>query len=221
MRHCEQCRVDIKGDWDVCPLCHDPLETESDAAEPNPYPDIPLRFNKHQGTRLLTVISFILIVGSFFVELLLSGDMTGLRLLLFGVMSMWLVVLIIVRKRRNIAKGIVYLIVSVSFLCVYWDYKSGWSGWSTTYAVPIVCSFALVAMFIAVRFVRLEVRDYILYVLAAALIGLLPALSLFFGWVTQTLPSWLSVGLSAAMLVLILIFQGGDILEELEKRMHI
>lgn len=223
MRHCEHCRVDIKGDWDSCPLCHRPLDTEEDVAVPNPYPDIPLRFNKQYVMSLLTWLSLVLIVAYFVVDLLLGDNLEGrgLRLLLFGVMSMWLVVLILIRKRRNIAKGIVYLIVSVSLLCIYWDYATGWEGWSTTYVVPIVCSFALVALFIAVRVVRLSVGDYVLYLLAAALIGLFPALFLLFDWITQPVPSWISVGMSAVMLSLILIFQGGDIWGELQKRMHI
>ncbi|CZQ93687.1 Hypothetical protein Tpal_1670 [Trichococcus palustris] len=221
MRHCEHCRVDIKGDWDSCPLCQRSLDTEAEVTVPNPYPDIPLRFNKQYVMSLLTWLSLILIVAYFVVDMLLRDKLEGLRLLLFGVMSMWLVVLILIRKRRNIAKGIVYLIVSISLLCVYWDYATGWEGWSTTYVVPIVCSFALVALFIAVRVVRLSVGDYVLYLLAAALIGLFPALFLLLDWVTQPLPSWISVGMSAAMLSLILIFQGGDIWVEWQKRMNI
>lgn len=221
MRHCYNCKVDIKGDYNTCPLCHESLILENKSAEQNPYPDIPLRFNKQQVVKLLIIVSIVIIGLWFIIEGLSSRQITPLKLVLLGVMSMWLVVLIIIRKRRNIAKGIVYLIVSLSLIGVYFDYLDGFGGWSTTYVVPIICSFALIAMFIAVRVVRLEVGDYVLYLLIAALLGLIPALFLLFNWVTQPIPALLSIVLSGVMLILILVFWGSDILGELKKRMHI
>jgi hypothetical protein len=169
----------------------------------------------------LTLISFALIITFLLIELIWIGRMENLQLALFGIISMWLSVLILIRKRRNIAKGIVYLIVSLSLLCIYLDYLSGWSGWSTTYAVPIICSFAIVSLYIAVRLVKLGVRDYVLYLLTAALLGLLPALFLTLDWVTTSLPSSLSVMMSAVTLVIILLYHGGEIWRELYKRMHV
>jgi hypothetical protein len=46
-----------------------------------------------------------------------------------------------VRKRRNVAKGTVHLVVLVGLICVYWDYLTGCRGWSLTYAVPILDLF--------------------------------------------------------------------------------
>jgi len=221
MRHCYNCKVDIKGDHNTCPLCHESLLLENNSAEQNPYPDIPLRFNKQQVVKLLIIVSIITIGLWFIMEGLSSHQITPLKLVLLGVMSMWLVVLIIIRKRRNIAKGIVYLIISLSLIGVYFDCLDGFGGWSTTYVVPIICSFAIIAMFIAVRVVRLEVGDYVLYLLVATLLGLIPALFLLFDLVTQPIPAMVSVGLSGVMLILILVFWGSDILGELKKRMHI
>lgn len=221
MRHCYNCNVDIKGEHNACPLCHESLLLENKSAEQNPYPDIPLRFNKQHVVKILIIISLLIIGLWFIIEGLSSRPTTPLKLILLGVMSMWLVVLIIIRKRRNIAKGIVYLIVSLSLIGVYFDYLDGFGGWSTTYIVPIICSFSLIAMFIAVRVVRLEVGEYVLYLLIAALLGLIPALFLLFDWVTQPIPALLSVGLSGIMLILILVFWGSDILGELKKRMNI
>lgn len=221
MSYCQHCQVTVNGDWLTCPLCHQPLEKSSDTPVPNPYPDIPLRFNKEQVIRILMIISLATISISLIIELFWLHSAKGLNIISFGIVSMWLVLLIIIRKRRNIAKSIVYLIISLSLLSIYWDYVGGWSAWSTTHAVPMICIFALVAMYIAVRLVKIEVGDYILYLLCAALIGFIPAVFLFFNWVTTPLPSWLSIGFSTIMLVITIIFYRVEVLKELEKRMMI
>ena len=197
------------------------LETGKGLSESSSYPDIPLRFIKQQVITRLLLTSVAIICLSLAAAAFLPGGMEWLRMIIFGVASMWLVVLIIVRKRRNIAKGIIYLIVSLSVIAIYWDYLEGWSGWSTTYFVPLICSFAIIAMFIAVQLVRLEAGDYVLYLLAAALLGLIPAFFLTFGLVTQTIPALISIGLSSILLILTSVFRGKLILNELEKRMNI
>lgn len=221
MSYCQHCQVTVTGDWSTCPLCHQSLEKSSGTPIPNPYPDIPLRFNKEQVIRILMIISLVTISISLVIELFWLHSPKGLNIISFGIVSMWLVLLIIIRKRRNIAKSILYLIISLSLLSIYWDYVGGWSAWSTTHAVPIICIFSLVAMYIAVRLVKIEVGDYIIYLLCAALIGFIPAVFLFFDWVTTPLPSWLSISFSTVMLVITIIFYRVEVLKELEKRMMI
>lgn len=221
MKYCPHCRVKLKGDWTVCPLCHQSVEENHLETEPSPYPDIPLLFNKRKVFTQLMLASLLIILGFFIIEFFFPSPLTTLQMALFGVMSLWLVVLIIIRKRRNIAKGIVYLIVSLSFICVYLDYQAGWNAWSTTYAIPLICFFAIVAMFVAVRIVQLEVGDYILYLLTATILGVVPAAFLFFGWVTTGIPSQLSLLFSILMFTWTITTHGRAIWKELQKRAQI
>lgn len=221
MKHCPHCGVNIKGEWETCPLCHRAVERTDLEQEENPYPNIPLLFNTKKVIRLLMLASLLIILGFFIVEFFIPSPMNTLQMALFGIMSLWLVVLIIIRKRRNIAKGIVYLIVSLSLICVYWDFQAGWSYWSTTYAIPIICSFAIIGMFIAVRIVHLKVGDYILYLLTATILGLVPGAFLFFSWITLEFPSQLSLLFSILMLLWVLANHGKEIRAEWHKRAQI
>ena len=221
MKRCTHCQVSVKGDWDRCPLCHQELEADSRVNSISPYPDIPLRFDKKKVIQRLMLLSLLIILVVFTLGLFFPSPLGPLRISLFGIMSLWLVALIIIRKRRNIAKGIVYLIVSTSLLCVYLDYMAGWSAWSTTYAIPIICISAIIAMFIAVRIVHLKVGDYILYLLTATLLGFLPATFLLFNWTTWAFPAQLSLLMSMLMFAWIIWKHGKDILTELQKRAQI
>lgn len=220
MRKCPNCQVEVKGEWSSCPLCSTVLEKGSKKVS-NPYPAVPLKFDRSIVTKLLLLVSMAIISSTFLVGLIWRGEIFGLQGALFGIMTMWLVVLIIIRKRRNLAKSLLYVLISLSAICIYTDYTSGWTGWSTTYAMPIVCSAAILGMFLAVRLIKMEVGDYVLYLLAAVLIGMLPTLFLIFNWVTTTIPSWISIALSFVMLVSIFLYHGKEIRLELQKRLFV
>lgn len=221
MRRCPECAVDIEGDWTRCPLCAATLVGDAVAS---PVPAVPLDFSRRRVVRVLFLSSLAVILASFAGQLLFtrgSADIGVLRFVWLGVITMWLVVLMAVRKRRNVAKDTVYLVVLIGLACVYWDYLTGWHGWSLTYAVPIVSACSIVALLITVRVMRIEVGEHIVYSGLTVLLGLTPIGFLAFGWVTNPVPSSICGALSLVVLVLIQLARGADVRHELAKRLHL
>ena len=174
MRRCPDCTVEVEGEWARCPLCGTTLVGEP---VPGPYPTVPLRFSRRRVLRVLFLTSLAVIVLSFLAQLLFGRDQDGigaLRSVWLGIVTTWLVVVMAVSKRRNLAKFIVYLVVLAGGVCVYWDYLSGWSGWSLTFVVPIVCAASIVGLLITARVVRIEVGDYVVYSGLTVLLGAHP-----------------------------------------------
>jgi hypothetical protein len=215
------CALDIEGDWSRCPLCSGPVAGK---AGRSPLPAVPLTFSRRRVLRALFLTSIAVIAASFGAQLLFHrefGDLGVLRSVWLGVSTMWLVVLMAVRKRRNVAKGTVYLVTLVGLACVYWDYLTGWYGWSLTYAVPIMCACSVVALLITVRVMRIEVGDHILYSGLTVLLGLAPLGFLAFGWVHNPVPSAICGSLSLVTLVALQIVSGPEVRHELVKRLHL
>lgn len=221
MRRCPECSVAIEGDWRQCPLCAAPAVGE---AVPSPLPTVPLTFSRRRLLKILFLTSLAVIAASLAAQLLLGHGPEGFGLLRsgwLGVTAMWLVVLMAVRKRRNVAKGTVYLVVLIGLVCVYWDYLTGWRAWSLTYAVPIVCASSIAALLITVRAMRLEAAEHILYSGLAAVLGLAPIGFLAFGWVTYPLPSAVCGALSILALVVLQLARGREVRLELARRLHL
>ncbi|MDN6399000.1 MAG: DUF6320 domain-containing protein, partial [Brachybacterium sp.] len=135
MRTCTDCSLQVEGDWELCPLCGSALHgTEPGGpGAPGPYPAVPLRFSRRRVLRVLTLTSLGVIVLSFLAQLLFRHDaesIGALRSVWLGIVATWLVVLMAVSKRRNLAKFIVYLVVAAGGVSVYWDFLTQWSGWS-------------------------------------------------------------------------------------------
>jgi hypothetical protein len=225
--HCRACDVDIVGTWPKCPLCRQSLderEPEAGSSDEAPLPKVPLSFSRRGLMRALVVSSFVVIAISLAAQLLLVRDdrsVGWLRSVWLGVTCMWLLVLTAVRKRRNVAKAAVYLTVLVSAACSYWDFLTGWHRWSLTYAVPIVCTGAGLAVLIIVRAMRVETGEHILYTAAVTLLGVLPILFVVFGWSSNPWTGIISACVSAVVLLLLPSTRGREIRKELAKRLHL
>ena len=221
MRHCADCDADVEGDWTRCPLCAGALTGEPVVG---PLPAVPLRFSRRRLLRALVLTSLGVVLASFAVQLLITPGVPGLgvlRSVWLAIAGLWLVVLMAVHKRRNLAKSTVYFVVLVGLVSVYWDYLLGWSAWSLTYAVPILCASSLLALMIIVRLMRMEVGEHIVYSGLVVLLGLTPLVFLGLRWVTTPLPSAICGALSVATLVLLQLARGAEARHELAKRLHL
>lgn len=222
MNHCPACHVDIKGDWARCPLCQTKLKIKkSEEAEETDFPEVPLRFNRKKIRSILSLSSVLIIFLYFIAHFIWRFEFFDLEYVLFGIMIMWLMMLVIVRKRRNIVKGIVYILFLFSILSLYFDYINGWLGWSLTFVIPILCISALLSMFISIQLMNLKAGDYVLYLQLAAIIGLIPAIFLLMDWVVFSLPSLLSILFSLLMSIAVFFRHRRAVISELEKRMHV
>lgn len=221
MSFCPNCEVNIKGDWTECPVCQTPLECEEDKGKmKSSFPKIQLQYNRQKAVQSFLRYSLIIVFLYFVVNYFWTFKFFGLEYVILGLLITWTNVVILVRKRRNIAKAINYIQFFISLAAVYIDYMNGWEGWSITFVIPILSISALIAMNIALKVVNLRVGDYILYLELAAIVGIVPLLFLVMNWVEHSLPSIISVVFSVIMFTGVLFKYRQMLIRELQKRMH-
>ncbi len=222
MLYCPKCRVHIRGARERCVLCGNTLTgPDSDNVGEEIFPVIPPAFESHLAIRILVFISFATIASSFAIRMIFPTNVNWPVFVVFGLVSMWLSLIAVVRKRHNIPKTILWQVTVITLLSVLWDWLIGWRGWSLEYFIPIIYVAAELVMYTTARIMRLSIRDYITYALLDGLFGILPIIFILFGWVKQQYPSIICVTVSVIFLLAIFIFQGEDIKNELGKRMHI
>lgn len=226
MSTCPDCRLRVEGDWEHCPLCGSALEGRAPrgGAASDPFPTVALRFSRRRVLRVLALTSLGVIALSFLAQLLFRDDVETLsawRAVWLGIVTTWLVVLMAVSKRRNLAKFIVYLVVAAGGVSVYWDFLTQWSGWSLTYAVPILCAASIIGLLITVRLIRMALADYVVYSGLTVLLGLTPIVFLALGWVGVAVPSVICGALSIAVVVLLFTLRGSAVRHELAPRLHL
>lgn len=219
---CKQCKVYIRDNKKTCPLCGNILaEDFNNVKGDDVYPVIPPTYERHMVIRFLLFFSIVTIVISYIIRKLFPTNVNWPTLVFLGLLSTWLSITDALRKRHNITKSIMWQVIIVSSLSIFWDWKIGWKGWSFDYAIPILCIAAMIVMYVTAKVMKLGVSNYIAYFLLGGLFGIIPVLFILFDLVTVDIPSIISVAVSIIFLSAILIFQGDNIKQELQKRMHI
>ncbi|HOP99344.1 MAG TPA: DUF6320 domain-containing protein [Acetivibrio clariflavus] len=219
---CNHCKVYIRDGKNKCPLCGNILSRNDEInMEEAIYPEIPPSYERHLAIRILIFISVVAIVISFIIYRLFPTSVNWPVLVVMGIMSVWISIGYVLRKRSNITKTIMWQVVIMSLLSIIWDWKIGWRGWSLDYAIPFLCIAAIIVMFVTAKAMRLGTGYYIAYFLLGGLFGIIPGLFILLDLVSVDYPSIISVAVSIIFLSAIIIFQGENILSELQKRMHI
>ncbi len=222
MQYCNHCKVYIKDNKDQCVLCGNtlPIEDNQDV-ERATFPYIPPFYESNITMKILTFISISAIVISFAINIIFPASINWPLLVVLGLVSIWIGLYVIIKKRYHIPKKIIMQSVIISLLSVFWDWKTGWRGWSTTYVIPIIIVSAMALMYITGKILKVSTRDYITYSLIDGFFGIVPLTFILFELVNPIYPSIISITVSIISIAAIFIFQGEEIKQELDKRMHI
>ncbi|AUS96985.1 hypothetical protein CDQ84_02470 [Clostridium thermosuccinogenes] len=222
MKYCDHCQVHLRGNRDVCPLCGNMLPEGSEGSlQEEICPVIPPSYESHLAVKIMVFISIVATVASFAVYIIFPTDINWPILVLLGILSMWVSLVVVIRKRHNMPKNIMWQVTIVSALSVVWDWKTGWRGWSLEFFIPIACVTAMLVMYVTAKIMKLSVRDYIAYALLNGLFGIIPGLFILLDWIKVYHASIACIALSIIFISAIFIFQGENIKAELKKRMHI
>ncbi len=219
MRRCEHCDVTVEGEGALCPLCHGPLRGE---ASPDVFPVVPLVSRRyHLLIRLAVFLSVVVAVVCLLINrVTFHGEWWSL-LVLGAIGSLWVSLVMAVRKRTNLPKGILWQVVLLSLLSLAWDWGTGWHRWSINYVIPLVCMLAMLAIALLSRVIRKRLEEVLVYLLIDGALGIAPLVFLLAGWVSVELPSLLCVAVSVLFFVAIILFWGDVLRGELSRRFHI
>lgn len=220
MNHCSHCKVYIRDNKDKCVLCGNKVQIEGDKLKTSFFPKIPPFYDSNMAMKIMAFISLSAIVISFAVNMIFPSNINWPLLVVFGLLSVWLGLFVIIKRRYHIPKKVIMQVVILALLSVFWDWETGWRGWSTTYVIPILIVSAMVIMYVTAKILKLSTRDYITYCLIDGFFGIVPVIFIVFKWVDVVYPSIISIAVSLISLAAIFIFQGEAIKLELNKRMH-
>lgn len=220
MKNCPSCHVSVTGDPSSCPLCQGDLQ--GDAEDNAPFPSVPLLMQKNK--HFLRSVAFLTVAAAIICVLInLANTEAGWWSLFVvgGIATFWLAFLFIVQKRGNLHKTITWLVAILCGVSAIWDISTGYHRWSVNFVIPITCTSAMIAMNVISRVLKLDVRDYLIYLCIDAIFCITSLFLLIFGELTVVIPSLICAACSLLFLAALFIFEGKTLLEELQRRMHI
>ena len=221
MQKCDNCKVSLKGNYSVCPLCGGILHENEEKGE-EVFPNLPTIFQEFNiFIRVIILISIVAIIISLAINLIFTKDSRWSLIVAAGIACMWISLFIIIRKKNNIPKTIVWQVVVIGILSVLWDWSMGWLGWSIDFVIPAICFGAMIVMSIAAKILKIGVRDLVVYLFIDIIFGFIPIIFLITGVLKVIFPSVICVATSTISLAALILFQGDNMKTELRKKMHI
>ena len=220
MKYCEKCRVSVRGNPELCPLCQSRLTGEGEDGEPFPA----VRSVYRQFERLFKWLLFATVSAAIIcvaVNLIMPDTGAWSLFALLGLVCFWIIMYFSIRRRAGIARYIANQGAVVAGASLVWDIVTGWRGWSLDYALPIAFTAAMLAIVVTSIVLRSDASDYITSLLFIGAGGLIPLIFYFTGILGITIPSIICVACSLILFVGLLVFRGGEMKYELAKRFHV
>lgn len=221
MLYCENCKIQLRGKYARCPLCQGDLTGEADPAG-NVFPTV---FSREQTYRKLLVW---LALGSvaaaavcIAVNLILPSGGWWFPLVVGGILSFWISLALVLKKRMNLPKTILWQVGVLSLLAFCWDRFTGFQGWSLNYVLPILCTSTMVAMSVIAKIRKLEIQNYIFYLVVDCVFGIISFALLAAGKITVVIPSAICFAMTIIFLAALLLFQGKALAAEMQRRFHL
>lgn len=222
MLHCEHCKVDLPGNPGRCPLCQNAPVGTPDNAESR-FPDLPSP--KQTMDRIIFIWAAFASVcaAAICITINLISHVGGWWSLfvVIGIASLWIDFYLMLKNRKNLPKNILWQVAAVSIIAFLWDFFTGYRGWSLDYVLPILCTCAMVAMTVIAKIRRLDIQDYILYLVIDCILGVVSLVLILTGVTRVIIPSAISFGSSLIFLAFLFIFEGKALMAEIQRRLHL
>lgn len=217
MRKCKKCQISYTGNINRCPLCQGKLIGEIASS---PFPKIKKTKEKILYKVLLFTSIAIGIIFAF-VEYLIHKELIITKYAIFGLFTIYILVISVITKYKNILKMMNKYFIIILFLMFFWFIITK-SLIITTYIIPIVCIVILIFNSITMLVLKDSyINKFLSIILLDCLIGFLPALLLILNLITNNILTYSCLLLDILIFIGLVIFYYDIIIDELIKKINI
>lgn len=186
------------------------------------YPKIRNVKTGSMAIKLMAIVSIVVSLMCTIVNLCTSTKYLWCVIVMVGIIYSWITVMYSVNRNVNIASSVVLQIVAISLLNLCIDFAIGYQGWAINLAIPIIIMVANVTILVlTIASVRREYK-YAVYQLIITVLSFIPLIIYFAfdGIITRPIFTIISSSIAAFTFVVSLILCGRNIVEELDRRLH-
>ncbi len=219
MRYCRSCKFNIENDLKKCPLCGTHTE-EKDKNYNNDYPKVENRYITDLINQAMLFIAIAISIVSLFVNRYLARSVPWSFIAIIGVFYLLLSSKFILNKGKNYGFFVLTQVVLISIVIFLIDHLIGYNGWSVDYVIPFVIISGSLAISTISIISPFKYKEYIVYLLIIALLGLIPLVLILCGVAKVYWTSAVCVIYSVLTVLAMIIFSRRKLNTELKKRLH-
>ena len=172
--------------------------------------------------KIMAIVSIVIALTCTIVNLCTSTRYLWCLIVMVGIIYSWITVIYSVHRNINIASNVVLQTIAISALTLCIDYILGYQGWAINLAIPIIIIVANVTILVLTIVSVRRYYKYAIYQLILSVLSFIPLIILlaFDGIITRPIFTIIASSIAAFTLVMSLILCGRNIVEELDRRLH-
>lgn len=156
MKYCENCKIQVDGERDYCPLCFRELSGECEHSTPI-FAERSL--NEHSNrrnnfiTKLFSFMTICAIVICLIINFMVNPDVFWSLTVISGLLYVWVLVAHTIISRRNIFEKVLFQLLSLIFILFTTDMLSNDHSWFPEIVFPSVsmCAASVLLMIIFIK----------------------------------------------------------------------
>ena len=208
MQYCEKCKVKITGLNKCCPLCGGDLTGNIDENS-QAFPKVAKeKYKKHILLKAFILSSVAAAFICAAINISFNKSAPWSLFVFAGLISIWLIIGIVFKKRQNPIRTMLCFAFIVSLLALLWDFMTGFFGWSINFVLPFLYVFTIVITALIIPIFRIKKEDCLFYLSMEAFLGIIPLFLLVLNALNTTWPSAICAATGIITLAAQIIFNG-------------
>jgi hypothetical protein len=222
MRYCNNCKVTIENDFDLCPLCKKKTIKSSNDTLENDFPMQNIsKGDMNKKIARLFVFAFIALIGlNILLNLIFSFTFIWAPYSIVILFYAYLMIMNAMRSYRNIGTIVVINVYMLSIIGFILDMILGFSGWSLDYLAPILILAGIISLVIFIFIKPLLFLNYFIYMLTITFFGIIQLVLLLSNIIEFKVISIIAVFTSIMTIIGMFMFGDKKAKNEFIKRFH-
>lgn len=186
------------------------------------YPQIRNVKRSNFAIKILIIISIIVSTICVIVNVCTSTKYLWCLLVIVGIIYSWITVLYSIHTNVNIGSNVTIQALAISVLTLCIDFILGYKGWAINIAIPIIIMVANVTILILTFVSVSRYYKYAVYQLIIFVLSIIPLIIyyVFNGVIVKPILMIISSSIAVFTFIISLILCGKNIMEELDRRLH-
>ena len=217
MSKCLKCNVLLDTLSDRCPLCNSEVKETNNPT----YPKIKLKFTNLLFRKIMLLIAITSCISVALVNFILTPNIKWSIFVVLQILLMYYVFYHVLNGWKKVVRLLFILNIIVCLISIFWDYYTGFRGWSINYVFPSLCITYGIFMLI-LRFVNYFVfKENSSYIYLNVCLEFLPVLLLNLDKISIGILAYISAVVGIINLVILIVFDGSSFKSDIERKFHI
>ena len=174
------------------------------------------------AVRIMLIISIVIAIACIIINLCTSTRYLWCLIVVVGIVYSWITVIYSLHRNVNIASNVMIQFFAISALTLCVDYIMGYGGWAINLAIPIIIMVANITILVLTIVSVHRYYKYAVYQLIIFVFSMIP-LIIYFAFdeiITRAIFTIIASSIAILTFAISLILCGENILEELNRRLH-